>query len=281
MKTGRALYEERHHIVDHYHQEKLIETIEKILADRHAIDSLAMPDLAAFDEMHVGGREASLSLARKARLQAGDLLLDVGCGVGGPSRMLSHGFGMRVVGLDLTASYCRIASALSQAVKGSVPLGFINGDALALPFKPAIFDVIWTQHCSMNISNKEGLYHEFKRILQKGGRLLIHDIVQGVQSPVLYPTPWAMSSENSFLQSKESLGKTLQNAGFKVDHWEIISEQALEWYARMKASKFKRKPPLFSQKLLFGDALPMMAGNMRKNLQEHRIEVLEAICTRK
>ncbi len=56
-------------------------------------DALAPEDLAPVDEFHIRGREATLELARDAGLAPGTRVLDVGSGIGGPSRCLAHTFG--------------------------------------------------------------------------------------------------------------------------------------------------------------------------------------------
>ena len=43
------------------------------------------------------------------------------------------------------------------------------GNALALPFAPGAFEVVWTQNSGMNIADKEHLYRGFYRVLRPGG----------------------------------------------------------------------------------------------------------------
>jgi len=49
-------------------------------------DALTHEDLAPMDEFHIRGRNATKELAAIAEISASDHVLDVGCGIGGPSR---------------------------------------------------------------------------------------------------------------------------------------------------------------------------------------------------
>ena len=69
-----------------------------------------------------------------ALLEPPGTLLEVGCGSGHFSRWLA-GRGWQVVGLDLSAPMLAEARARSR-------LPLVQGDALALPFSPASFEVV-------------------------------------------------------------------------------------------------------------------------------------------
>ena len=79
-------------IEKHYLKEGLYEDILHRLQDM-GIDQNAVSraDIAGADEFHVRGAAVSKELARTAEI-AGLEVLDVGCGLGGPSRMLADEF---------------------------------------------------------------------------------------------------------------------------------------------------------------------------------------------
>src|SRR6202008_4173459 len=90
-------------VTAHYSRGDLAETILRALADAGKdLDRLTPEDLAPFDQFHGRGLAATLELARLAQASAADRVLDVGCGIGGPARVLAHRFGARVSGIDLT-----------------------------------------------------------------------------------------------------------------------------------------------------------------------------------
>lgn len=279
MKKGMTDKNNYQEVTQHYDSLNLIKKIEDALAlQQKTFSSITLQDLAGFDEMHIGGKPASRHLGKKANLQPGSLVLDVGSGIGGPARLLAYEFGLQVVGLDLTASYCQLAAMLTRSVGIDNVTGFINGNALRLPFKSKSFDAVWTQHCAMNIKEKQRLYQEFSRVLKPTGKLLIHDVTAGKNKPVIYPAPWASTKENSFLETPENLKSILVQSGFQFDSWENITENALAWFESLKNRKTTSTSPTLSQKLVLDENLKLRAKNVRKNLQEGRINVIEAIC---
>lgn len=89
-------------VAAHYETSALYEKIiETLRAEGLAING-ASDDLTPFDDLHLGGRGATLRLAEKAGITEKRALLDVGAGVGGPARTLAERFGCRVFGLELT-----------------------------------------------------------------------------------------------------------------------------------------------------------------------------------
>ncbi|HLT02918.1 MAG TPA: class I SAM-dependent methyltransferase, partial [Geminicoccaceae bacterium] len=64
-------------------------------------DAPTIDDLAPIDEFHIRGRQATVELADALGLGAGQHVLDVGSGIGGPSRYVAHAHGARVTGIDL------------------------------------------------------------------------------------------------------------------------------------------------------------------------------------
>lgn len=77
---------------------------------------LAPEDLAPVDEFHIGGRMATAELAAQLGLAPGLHVLDIGSGLGGTARYLAEAHGCVVTGIDLTADYVRVATALAARV---------------------------------------------------------------------------------------------------------------------------------------------------------------------
>lgn len=241
---------------------------------------LRAEDLQAMDEFHVRGRKATCSLARDLGLERGMQVLDVGSGLGGAARYLAQEFACRVTGLDLSAEYCRVAASLTKRLGLEARVSFQQGNALALPFPDASFDVVWTQHASMNIADKAGLYREMWRVLKPGGRLAIYDVLAGPEGGVYFPVPWAREPSISFLLTSRQLLDLLTGTGFKPVIWRDVTVAGREWFRhRQEKARAGGAPPLGLQ-LLLGAEFEQMALNQYLNLEADRIALIEAVLRR-
>lgn len=241
------------------------------------LNRLTPEDLAPIDEFHIRGRQATLELARAARVDATKHVLDVGSGIGGTGRCLAREFGCRVTGIDLTDEYCRAAALLSELTGLAGLVEFRQGDATRLPFADASFDIVWSEHAAMNIPDKPELYREMRRVLKPGGVLAIHDILAGPAGPVLFPVPWARTPDASFLAAPDEMRRLLEDAGFLIESWSDTTEAARAWFVKV-AERIQRAgvAPLGFHVLL-GPEFAAMAQNQRRNLEQGRIALAQIV----
>lgn len=265
----------------HYGLEGLGEAILAALEGAgNDLTQLTPEDLAIVDEFHVRGRAATTEVARLAKIESADTVLDVGCGIGGPSRHLASEFGCRITGLDLTEEYCSVAAMLTEKTGLADRIDFRHGDALDMPFPDESFDVVWTQHVSMNIADRPGLYAEMRRVLKPGGRLAIYDVIAGGAGDIHFPVPWAREPSISFLLSGAEMRELLENTGFSVSAWRDATPPALEWFESVSATAVPGGVGSLGLGLLLGDDLPAMVANMRRNLEEGRVALVQTVLVR-
>lgn len=273
----------------HYTRRNLENTILTALGNAGKnIDQLTVDDLAPIDEFHTRGREATANLASLLNtLQPNLNVLDVGAGIGGPSRFLASRFGCRVTGLDLVGEYCQVADSLAKRVKLDSLLTYRKGDATQMPFEDETFDVVWTQHASMNIADKKRLYSEMHRVLKHGGRLAIYDVFKGKSSDtdgstsIHFPVPWAPDPSISHLILREEARKLLKEVvGFKEVVWEDKTESVIDWIKQMMKRAQTSGPPPIGLHVLVGPQWPDLVKNLLRNLEEGRIAVAQGIFER-
>ena len=257
--------------------ERIIDALRQSDAD---LDALTLDDLGPIDEFHILGREATSELAELGALSPGTSVLDVGCGIGGPSRVLAARYGCRVTGIDLVGEYCRVATMLADRVCQGQSVRYCQASALDVPFGDGTFDVVWTQHASMNIVDKQRLYDEMFRVVRPGGRLLLYDIVAGPGGPIHFPVPWARDPTISCLVTAEQLEDGLRATGFDVTTWQDLTAPVREWFRKMRGRARSPAAPPSGPSILLGSAWETMTGNMVTNFEERRVGVVRAVLSR-
>ena len=98
-------------------------------------------------------------------------ILDVACGTGDLSFTLFESGEARIVGIDFCRPMLQIAS--SKASRLGVEVPFIEGDALALPFRDASFEAATIAFGLRNLVDVEAGFIELLRVLKPGGRALV------------------------------------------------------------------------------------------------------------
>ena len=235
--------------------------------------------LAPLDQFHTRGLAATVELASAARLSAMDLVLDVGAGLGGPSRYLAATYGCKVEGIDLSPAFVEAATYLAERAGLADKVNYSQGDALALPFAAQSFDVAWTQHVAMNIHDRDRLYGEIHRVLRARGRLAIYDVVVGSGEPLHFPVPWSRGPETSFLLAPDAMRRLLERQGFTITDWVDRTADSLAWFAQNAhaPTTAPSAPPAFGLHLAMGPEFGRMAANLARNFKDGRVRVIETV----
>ena len=259
-------------ISGHYGWLGLMDSIEQEVR-RNGIDPqhVTVDQLAPVDNFHMFRLAGTLALARVAAITRDDRVLDVGGGPGGPARQLAQRFGCEVTVLDLTPEYCAIGETLTTWTHLTQRVSFICGNALDIPFPDESFDVVWTQHASMNIPDKARLYGEMGRVVRHGGRLALFDILAGPNQPIHFPVPWASDQSYSFLQSPEDMRALITQTGFREVSWMTALELQAEVDRADGSRGGQQAAGGLNPGLLYGSDGPRYMANVQRNSEEGRI----------
>ncbi|MBV8954782.1 MAG: methyltransferase domain-containing protein [Solirubrobacterales bacterium] len=242
-------------------------------------DALDIDDLASLDEFHAVGRAATVALADLAGVTAGERVLDIGAGIGGPARFLAARLGAQVTALDATARFCRAAELLTRGAGLGDRVTIVCGDALALPFADGAFDVAWSQAVSQNIAQKDRFIAEAARVVRPGGRVALFEVVCGPGGPLELPVPWADHRGQSFLSTAEELRELLEVQPLEILVWNE-GPAALETIAAAARSlKSRPSAPRLGLDLLMPDFKARMAG-LARNVAEQRIALVQTVARR-
>ncbi|MBV9119610.1 MAG: methyltransferase domain-containing protein [Chloroflexi bacterium] len=266
-------------ISEHYARENLAQRIFDGLAVQGKTQrNLTAADLAPVDQLHTGGRTAVYELVSLAQILPGSRVVDIGGGLGGPARILAGELRCQVTVLELTPEFAKVGALLSERLDLANRVHYVCADALSMPFEDAWFDAAWTQHSTMNISDKPALYRQLFRTLRRGGRLAMHEIVAGPVASPHYPTPWASAAAQSFLLPEEELRNTIERAGFRPLAWQNITTESREWFQRAAPPPLPadRVPGLAATLVVEPEALQAQT----RNLLEDRVNVVRAVFER-
>lgn len=109
-----------------------------------------------------------------AGLQAGQTVLDVGCGFGGTLEAAAKWPSMRLTGINIDRRQLDICR--SAAIGGNA-LSLVMADAGALPFRSQSFDRIFCVEAMFHFRDRATFLREAAGVLGDGGRLAISDIL--------------------------------------------------------------------------------------------------------
>jgi SAM-dependent methyltransferase len=107
---------------------------------------------------------------------AGRLVLDVGCGMGRFTDVVSR-WGGRVVGLDLSLA----VEAAQANLGGRENVRILQADLFRLPFRPASFDIVYSLGVLHHTPDCEKAFRQLVPLVRPGGRLCIW--VYGTMGP--------------------------------------------------------------------------------------------------
>lgn len=105
--------------------------------------------------------------------QPGDKVLDVACGTGTVTRLIPPYVGVTgtVTGLDFDAGRLEVAASLP--LSPDTVIEWTEGDAGALPFGDAAFDMVFCQQGLQFFPDKPAALREMRRVLVSGGKLIL------------------------------------------------------------------------------------------------------------
>jgi ubiquinone/menaquinone biosynthesis C-methylase UbiE len=178
-----------------------------------------------------------------ARTRRGDVVIDVGCGVGGPARRLAGLLGCRVVGVDLLEGLVRAASE-----RGASGVDFVAGSAHQLPIRSSSADQVWALGVAAHVRDHDAMAAEIRRVLRPDGTLAVTEAFwAGRREPRFAssaPKPWRATTIGGFMSALERAG--------------LIDVRALPWPGRDVPGSLDAADPALARDLRHGVLVPQL-----------------------
>ncbi len=159
----------------------------------------------------------------------GMLILDIGCGIGGPAMDMVRLHGVQVVGIDIEAPLIERAKADARSAGLHEHCRFIHVQPGPLPFADASFDIVVSSGAVTQTRDKASLFAEVLRVLRPGGHFRCYEWMRSEREyseDMLY---WFKLEELTYdMQTLEQYGALLSEAGFE----QVATVDASDWYRR-------------------------------------------------
>ncbi len=244
------------------------------------LDGLTVEDLAPVDHFHARGLPATIELADRLPIEAGQQIVDIGCGLGGPARYIAKRFQCSVNGIDITEPFVEAANKLTRLLHMESQVRIELGDAQRLPYPNASFDGAYAQHVTMNVEDRPRFFGEAYRVLKPGAFFALTEHGLGPTGNPHHPVPWSADGSRAYLVTPAQTRGMLQEAGFEDIVVEDTGAKYLAGYKMMIEKADRSALPPLGIHLLMGETALQKMRNAARNIEEGRTHPIQVVCRR-
>ena len=145
-----------------------------------------------FEHEGVELAEATDALIEKmmglCNITEGNMILDVGCGIGNPAFYIHRRHRCKVIGISTSERGVQLANKVCKE-KGYHDVEFKVADGCSNGFPDNVFDIAWVMESSHLMADKKRLFRECFRVLKPNGTLLLCDLMTLNLLPILLRIP--------------------------------------------------------------------------------------------
>jgi len=181
-----------------------------------------------------GGPDQNREFLRQLRLRPGELVLDVGSGIGGNAEQMAQEFGASVTGCDLASNTVKLAV---QRANETRPFGvsYVVCNILTFDgFDPFAFDLVYSRDAFLHIGQKREMFDRFRKWLKPNGRVFFTDYC--VRTDVQFTAEFKayLADRQYTLWSIDNYAQTLKEAGFEKVQAENLTDRFVDILKREK-----------------------------------------------
>ena len=239
---------------------------------------LEIEELFPIDQYHARGIAATVDLGKRMPISKNQKIIDIGCGLGGPARYYAKEFKCFITGIDITPSFIEIGNEFNRLTSMSDNVELLVGNGEVLNFENETFDGAYSQHVTMNISNREKFFSEAFRVLKKDSFFAFTEHGLGPEGNPIFPLPWANSLEMSFLLPPQKTISILKDTGFSDIKIIETAEKYISGYEKLIKLKSENKKPVLGIHVIGGDSMNERSKNSMESIKENRTLPFEIVC---
>ena len=187
-------------------------------------DNLTVEELSIFDQLHYHGTDAIDTAIQLLDIRPDQNLLEIGSGIGGPSRYLAKYSGAHITALELQADQNVVARNLTRRCGLLGLITHLEGDFFDFEPGGKQFDAVVSWLALYHISDRTELLSRSQRLLKPRGKFytedlcargqFTHDELAGLETDLFAIT----------LPTLAEYQNDLRRAGFEIEYFEDMSD---------------------------------------------------------
>jgi ubiquinone/menaquinone biosynthesis C-methylase UbiE len=137
-------------------------------------------ELLMGEQVHFGGFQSSMDLARRAGIAAGSRGVDLCCCTGAGMKFLARFLNVaRMTGVDATPAVLELGRrrCADEGLAGKI--SFVEGDVCATGLPSGQFDFVWGEDAWCYVEDKTKLIAEAARLIKSKGKIAFTDWLEG------------------------------------------------------------------------------------------------------
>lgn len=172
------------------------------------------------------------------RLSRPPVILDIGCGPGAQTLELARLSGGHVIGLDVHLPFLEQLRSRRRQEALSGRISLIQGSMSALGFKPAAFDIIWSEGAIYIQGFDEGL-RAWRSFLKEGGVCAVSELSWLTKNPPSEPSTFFRAAYPGMRTVSENLAACRKHGYNIIGHFTLPDDAWEESYYKPLARRLK------------------------------------------